>query len=230
MSKYQIIRLGILFFISIIVAAFELFCIFGSWYYIDGGTISIAEATCPVSLHLKLALEYVYPVQVTVIPILVTFLFGKKLIAVLVGLKQTVVMDGGTVELTVAQEHLVAIVTKHGLLSSVQACYVVIMIFYHIIPDAGVYEDINNPYIIYAPFYVGTKIFGFLWPMCVWLSFIFAVNQYNCICGKCHNGCLKCIKNIAKYQLNKQNQTRIKQINKGKRSSHQNIANDYQKL
>ena len=65
--------------------------------------------------------------------------------------------------------------------------------------------------------------------MCVWLSFIFAAKQYNYICDKCHNRCLRCIKNIAKYQLNKQNERRVKEVSNAKKS-YQQIANDYHPL
>lgn len=96
LSKYQIIILTILFIISIIVGIFELFCIFGSWF--DEHTIRIAKEACPGSFYLPL--EYIYHGEVIAIPSLVSFLFAKKLITILVGLKQTVVMEGGIVELT----------------------------------------------------------------------------------------------------------------------------------
>ena len=216
LSQYQIIFFQVLFVVSSIVMAM-VFAIEKNIFVVNSKT----------ALNCLYAIVFI---EITIIPCVTSFLFAKKLLAITVSLKQTIVLidennnnnnnnskygnTWNSIELSLRQESMISVITKHTLLVFCQACFFVVQSVYWSVH--GIYGlngiQLTIGTILYICFLAIFSIIRILWPLCIWLSFVFANKQYTLLCKICHNGCLKCFQNIAMYQLKKQNQQLMNEI------------------
>lgn len=157
-----------------------------------------------IAHEIYLASLIISVIGVGLVPFVISMIFCAKLFKLMISMRSTIgnyndedLMD---VQLSPRQVSLLDTITKQTLLAIIQTIFFVgngigqFIIEYFSFEKYPIFWVFGNTII---------AISGVISPLCVWLSFIFAQDQYSVGCHHCHQQCGRCFTHLATNRLYK---------------------------